>query len=140
MRFKFFDAVLQKLADGKTKVVSGASVYVYKTGTVTLATIYDNDSVTTLDNPLTTDSNGNYEFIADAGTYDIRIVYTGYDEQKNKVPIGTAEHVNGSIGTGLLDGGVLSINADNTKYDISAGNGIHVDAYTDPNLPVITFI
>lgn len=38
---------------------------------------------------------------------------------------------------GLVEGGTLSINGgDNTKFDVSAGNGIIVDNYTDANNPV----
>lgn len=41
------------------------------------------------------------------------------------------------IGTGILDGGDLSINVDTTKFDILLGNGCVVNN-TDPNIPVIT--
>lgn len=41
-------------------------------------------------------------------------------------------------GTGLLTGGLLSINADNTKFDLSAGEGYIIDNHTDPTNPVVT--
>jgi len=44
------------------------------------------------------------------------------------------------MGTGLLNGGVLSINVDPTKFDISAGNGYVVDNHTDPDNPVRTHV
>ena len=51
----------------------GASVTVYQTGTLTLATIYEaSDCVTAKANPFTADSTGYYEFCAAAATYDIR--------------------------------------------------------------------
>lgn len=44
-------------------------------------------------------------------------------------------------GTGLINGGLLSINgSDNTKFDISAGKGTIVDNYTDPENPSILHI
>lgn len=39
-------------------------------------------------------------------------------------------------GTGLLTGGILSINADTTKFDIADGSGYVVDNHTDPESPV----
>lgn len=42
--------------------------------------------------------------------------------------------------TGLISGGLLSINADPTKFDISAGKGTIVDNYTDPENPSILHI
>lgn len=43
-------------------------------------------------------------------------------------------------GTGLINGGLLSINADPTKFDISAGKGTIVDNYTDPENPSILHV
>jgi len=37
--------------------------------------------------------------------------------------------------TGILYGGELTINADNTKFDITAGKAVIIDAYTDPENP-----
>ena len=42
------------------------------------------------------------------------------------------------MGTGLVTGGVMSINADPTKFDITAGSGYIVDNHTDPAVPVVT--
>lgn len=42
-----------------------------------------------------------------------------------------------SLSSGLLSGGTLSINADNTKFDIASGNGIIVDNWTNPAIPVV---
>lgn len=76
---------------GNTQVVSGgvgstnrvvgsfpsSTVAVYLTGTVTLATIYSDASLTPKSNPLTATSEGYYEFYIVAGTYDIRFSGTG---------------------------------------------------------------
>ena len=40
--------------------------------------------------------------------------------------------------TGIAQGGVISINADNTKFDISAGFGYIVDGHTDVENPTVT--
>ena len=44
-------------------------------------------------------------------------------------------------GTGILSGGILSVNGgDSTKFDISAGTGVVVDNYTDPQNPQVITI
>lgn len=45
-----------------------------------------------------------------------------------------------AVSTGLHDGGVLSINASTTTYDIAAGSGIVVDNITDPDDATITHV
>ena len=40
--------------------------------------------------------------------------------------------------TGIFSGGELSINVDNTKFDVAAGSGYVIDNYTDPSNPVVT--
>jgi hypothetical protein len=42
------------------------------------------------------------------------------------------------LSTGLLTGGALSINVDNTKFDITAGKGYVVDGHTNPEYPIVT--
>jgi len=42
-----------------------------------------------------------------------------------------------TLSTGLLSGCVLSINADNTKYDMTAGTGLHIDHTTTPGTPIV---
>lgn len=44
------------------------------------------------------------------------------------------------MSTGAINGGALSINGDNTKYDVAAGQGYIVDNYTDPANPTITYV
>lgn len=63
------------------------------------------------------------------------------------VAIGTANtdweqiDVSGNaLSTGLRSGGVVSINTDTSKFDITAGTGIVVDNHTDPSNPVITTV
>lgn len=40
--------------------------------------------------------------------------------------------------TGIVSGGLLSVNTDNTKFNISAGTGYVVDYWTDPTNPLVT--
>lgn len=42
------------------------------------------------------------------------------------------------LSTGILTGGKLSINADPTKFNLSAGSGLIVDNWTDPANPTLT--
>lgn len=45
----------------------------------------------------------------------------------------------GNIPTGVFNGGIVTINSgDNSAVDVTAGSGIIVDAYTDPENPVYT--
>lgn len=45
-----------------------------------------------------------------------------------------------AFSTGLYSGGLITINADTTKFDISAGTGVVVDNHTNPDAPLITNI
>lgn len=46
-----------------------------------------------------------------------------------------------ALSTGILSGGILSINAlDNTKFDLTAGTGIVTDNHNDPLNPTITLV
>lgn len=42
------------------------------------------------------------------------------------------------VSTGIVSGGVLSVNADPTKFDLTAGSGVIVDNWTDPDNAVVT--
>jgi len=46
----------------------------------------------------------------------------------------------GAASTGIVDGGVLSINGDNTKFDVAAGEGWVIDNYTDPTNPFAKYV
>jgi len=57
--------------------VSGVTVTVYIAGTLTPATIYSDDGVTTTANPFTNSTNGSYEYYAANGRYDEVLSKTG---------------------------------------------------------------
>ena len=65
-------------ADKEGRAIQSASVFVYEAGTSVLATLYEDNGSTITTNPVTTDSNGLFEFYADDGRYDISIVKAGY--------------------------------------------------------------
>ena len=46
----------------------------------------------------------------------------------------------GAASTGIVSGGLVSINVDPTKFDITAGEGWIVDNYTDPSNPLAKHI
>ena len=43
-------------------------------------------------------------------------------------------------GTGIVNGGIISINVDNTKFDLSAGFGYIINNYTDPYTPTVNYV
>lgn len=66
--------------DPAGNVLAGALVTVKEAGTETLATLYSDDGVTPLANPVTTDSNGVFAFYVADGDYDLvpsKANYTG---------------------------------------------------------------
>ena len=72
------DYLLSNNLIGSLAVLNAATVTVYLAGTVTKATLYSDNGVTPLTNPVTSDSNGNYAYYAQAGLYDEKIEKTGY--------------------------------------------------------------
>jgi hypothetical protein len=64
--------------NGVTAPWVGASCAVYLKGTLTLATIYSDNGITTTANPLTTSATGNIFFYAADGRYDVTVSGTGY--------------------------------------------------------------
>lgn len=57
--------------------VLGVSITIYLTGTTTPATLYSDDGVTLLANPVTTEPDGSYDFWITPGTYDLVPVKAG---------------------------------------------------------------
>lgn len=71
-----------RLTDSKGNSIKGALVYVYQAGTVTLATLYADNGITTKPNPLTTstavETAGAFDFYAANGAYDLVFSKEGY--------------------------------------------------------------
>ncbi len=72
-------------SDGSLGPLAGAqvSVYLYLTGT--LASLYDDDEVTPVANPITSSSLGRYEFSAANGQYTVVIVKDGVTVTQTKI-------------------------------------------------------
>ena len=95
------------------------------------------DKVTSTDNAVTR---------YDGTTGDVQNSGVTIDDSDNVIIPGslTVDNVNlrtillNNSSTGLLDGGVLSINADTTKFDITAATGMVIDSTTDVTTPTIS--
>lgn len=65
------------LIDTAGNIVSGATVTVYNTGTLVKPTIYSDDGVTPVANPVTTDSSGRFSFYVADGRFDLAFAGSG---------------------------------------------------------------
>lgn len=102
-----------------------------------LATLWSDAAGTVpLANPVTTDNNGTVSFYAEEGEYWIYI-----DAETFRVSVGSPdvdlfEVAAGSMSTGIISGGDISVNGSNpAAIDISALTGYVVDAATTPDFP-----
>jgi len=59
------------------------------------------------------------------------------DPQDMRDYVTTTANVNTRFTTGLIEGGIVTVNADDTKVDIAAGTGTFVDNFADPLNPLI---
>jgi hypothetical protein len=66
------------LYDTFGNAISGATVNVYAAGTVTPSTIYSDNLGTSATNPLTTGSDGSFDFYAANGRYDLVITHPSH--------------------------------------------------------------
>ena len=122
------DSTLNKIYRCTANHTSGASL---------LADIANWQELSESEFPTDADTKISYENNADTNAFDdaaqtkLAGIATGAD---------VADPILGvPLSTGLLTGCVLSINGgDNTKYDMTAGTGIHVDNTTTPGTPIIT--
>ena len=73
------------------------------------------------------------------GGTDIEFVATAEEITANYTGTGGASDP-GNIPTGVYTGGVVTLNANNTSVDVTAGSGVIVDAYTNPDAPVYTAV
>lgn len=121
-------------------VVIGGSVLVKLAGTATPATIYSDDGVTPVTNPLTTDANGYFEFYVADGLYDITV--NGQDAYTSVLivdaltglagrPTNSALAASGAAAAiGTTAGTVQSdINARPTTAALAAAEGVDLLAY-----------
>lgn len=62
-----------------------------------------------------------------------------WNGKQNAIPE-EIKRLKNTMSTGLYNGGLLTINTDPAKFNISAGFGVVVDNYTDPENPVLTTV
>ena len=75
------DIVTYRAATGAVYTLPGATITVYNSDRVTLATLYINSTGSPLSNPLTADSSGRYFYYIAPGVYNEKIVKSGYTTQ-----------------------------------------------------------
>jgi hypothetical protein len=129
-----------------------------------ISTYYYNKTQTNnlLNNYLPTGSTFSVNSITDIGTYYYTITQTnnflnnkadkattlfGYGITDAYTKTETLNQISGNTNdiarlnsTGILDGGIISINTDNTKFNITSGFGYIIDNYTNTKLPTVKFV
>lgn len=75
------DVVTRNDANNALIAIGGATVTVYLAGTLTVATIYSDDGVTTKANPFTANSDGTFVFYAPSRKYDVKSSFPGYSDK-----------------------------------------------------------
>jgi hypothetical protein len=68
--------------DREGNAVAGAEVYVRKQSDNTLATLYSDNGVTPLGNPVSTDNDGEFSFYAGDNTYKLQVYIEGVQQQE----------------------------------------------------------
>jgi hypothetical protein len=113
---------------------------VFPLGSSALATLYtDATGTTQLPNPLSTNGLGALTFYAAEGEYWIHI-----DTEAFRVSVGSPdfdlfETVGGTLATGTISGGRITVNGANpAAIDIAPLTGYVVDEFTSPDIPAVT--
>lgn len=113
--------------DRQGNAISGASVTVYLTGTLTLATLTDDDDVA-LANPVTTDADGVFEFNVDPGAYDIKVTKAGIVD-KTLVGVEIATGAGGGGGTPEVVYTLSTVPGYGVVLDATVADYAALDAY-----------
>lgn len=127
----------QTVRDQRGMAISGASVYVYRTGTTTLATLYVSKAgTTTTTNPTTTNSSGDVAVYVDPGLYDLKIMRTGIT---TKYIYDVLAAVPGDSQTGVFNvrdyGALGDYNNDDTAELQAALDAAAVNIYAEVVIP-----
>lgn len=105
---KFAETIAFKRTNGSLAVMAGATATIYLTGTATLASLYEDDEVTSKLNPLISDANGLVQCKIPNGKYDIAYSNGGEVELIPGVSFsdggGTYDPTNVSITGGTING------------------------------------
>ena len=124
--------------DTMGNALAGATVAVYPAGTLSLATLYSDNLFTALAQPLTTGTDGTFDFYAQNGRYDIVITKVGYtfnpaqsydivlyDASSSVTPPQISTNVNDYSPTNALNMTIWRLSSDTdgrTITGIAAGN------------------
>lgn len=136
---KFYDSLLDQYGN----VVSGASVTVYNYGTTTKASLYsDSAGSVSISNPVTTNTNGYFEFYAANGHYSLSISGTNFTaKQVTDILIQDINDV--GAWTGVFTGATRTIPvsvtyATTTTIDATLSNVFYVSTLTGNTTLAIT--
>lgn len=120
------------------KFFSSALLFLMLTTTVFAGTYFD-PILNKLRDDYGTGGAGGGDVIGPASSIDEDIaVFDGTTGKLIKDDSLNLDRLKNLSSTALLTGGVISINADPTKFDITAGTGVVVDNHTDVNNPTYT--
>lgn len=107
------------------RAIPSATVSVYRAGTGLLATLYEDDGITTKGNPVTADANAEYSFSAINGRYDIVVAKTGYQSHTmTNVELYDTEQASdyGMISSSTDNTGALQAAIDAIEARVATGN------------------
>lgn len=109
--------------------------------------------VTSTGEPITVtsfDINGNYVLSGTPTTFNVALLYNikinalyhqnvnnDYELNREESGLATREYAEDIHTSGLISGGIISINTDPAKIDITSGNGIIVDYWTNQGNPIL---
>lgn len=114
-----YSKIFGTVRDTQGVIIPGRSVTVYQTGTLTLASLFEDDDSTSIPNPFISSTDGTYEFNVAAGSYDIAV-------QVDPFTIIFDRNVPASPTSGGGGGGVSSLNTLTGVLALAAGANITI--------------
>lgn len=120
---KFYDSIL---AGTPLSGLAAASVTVYNANTLTKPTLYSDNGITPLANPVTTGADGSFSFFVADGLYDLTIAKTGYTTET----LEDIYHGNENFSLGICEGRLtLTAGTPVTTADVSAATSVYFEPY-----------
>src|SRR5579859_1179428 len=125
------DYFFGKTAAGLLQGISGATLAVYVGGTNTLASLYSDNGVTVLGNPVATDTFGKYDFYVADGRYDLKFTGSGFPSPTTFSDIEIADLTEDNTGDQNWNAKILTIDT-----QLNFGAGVTMSPTSDPNTVV----